>query len=120
MLRARKRRKLRSNDLNEDGDDGIEIDELDPPPLINPIKKTDHWSAVYQTMKDSGWTWKSGNGLHDYIFMKPGINSIKGNILNVDYFTCEAHLKQYAVAKNDWEDHDGNPPEGSEDDEECR
>jgi len=46
-------------------------------------------------MKQEGWTWKKGSGLHDYYFIKPGVKTVKGSQLGVDYFTFYKDVVDY-------------------------
>ena len=85
-------------------DSKINSDDQDPPPIIgDSIQPNDAWVEVYQKMLNSGWIWSAGSGLSDYLYLKPGIKEAKGKILNVDYFSNEEHLKQYATEKYGWE-----------------
>ena len=85
-------------------DSKINLDDQDPPPIIgDSIQPNDAWVQVYQKMIDSGWNWLAGSGLSDYHYLKPGITEVKGKILNVDYFSNEEHLQQYATEKYGWE-----------------
>ena len=84
-------------------DSKINIDDQEPAPIIgDSIQPNDAWVQVYQKMIDSGWDWLAGSGLSDFHNWKPGISEVKGKILNVDYFSIEEHLQQYATEKYGW------------------
>ena len=43
---------------------------------LAPIKdfdKHDDWVELYRKMRESGWTWKRGRGVVDYIYFNPGV-----------------------------------------------
>ena len=50
----------------------------------------------------SGWKWKGGNKLHDYLYLKPNISTIKDKREGIDYFVEEDHVKKYASIKYGW------------------
>eukprot|EP01082_Thalassiosira_pseudonana_P006795 g14998.t1 g14998 contig21:322255-325611(+) len=44
------------------------------------------WKTIWNLMVKHGWTWKSGGGLVDYYYLKPGISKLTEATLGVDYF----------------------------------
>ena len=97
MTRLNTRKNRRSS---ESVDPKIVFDDEDPPVIVGePNLPHDEWVLVNQKLKDSGWSWCNGYGLISFLYKKPGIKDVKGKRLNVDYFTEEDHVKEYAKAK---------------------
>ena len=97
MTRSNTRKSRRSP---ESIDSKIVFDDEEPPIILGePIFPDDDWVVVNQKLKDSGWSWCNGYGLISFLYKKPGIREIKRKRLNVDYFTEEDHVKDYAKAK---------------------
>ena len=47
---------------------------------------------MWARLKQVGWTWKQGSGLHPYSYFRPGANTSlrKGALEGRDYFSTEA------------------------------
>ena len=102
MTRLNTRKSRRSP---ESVDSKIVFDDEDPPVIIGEqILPHDDWVVVNQKLKDSGWSWSNGYCLILFLYKKPGIHEIKGKRLNIDYFTEEDHVKEYAKVKYGWLD----------------
>ena len=71
-------------------------DEESPIILGEPMFPHDDWVVVNQKLKYSGWSWSNRYDLISFSYMKLGIREIKEKRLNVDYFTEEDHVKEYA------------------------
>ena len=83
----------------------IVFDDEEPPIILGgPILLDDDWAVVNQKLKDSDWNQSYGYGLISLLYKKPGICEIKEKHSNVDYFTEEDHVKEYAIAKYGWLD----------------
>ena len=103
-------RRLRSSNLN----DVFVVDDEDAPPLKGEtISADDSWVTVWGKLRSAGWVWRKGNNLYDYLYLKPGITSIRNKRLGVDYFVDEDHVKKYAMTKYGWSD---KPVNASDDD----
>ena len=67
------------------------------------IDPYDDWKTVFKKMKKGGWTHKNGDLFHSYFYVKPGC-SVKNGTMNVDYFTCEEQLQDYARKYYGWQE----------------
>ena len=72
------------------------------PPLTCEIDPDEPWRDVWETMRKSGWTWKSGSGLMtDYYYIKPGCK-VKGGMQGRDYFESEEDVRRFATRNYGW------------------
>ena len=51
---------------------------------------------MWARLKQVGWTWKQGSGLHPYSYFRPGANTSlrKGALEGRDYFSPEAAVSE--------------------------
>jgi len=79
-----------NNDHNNDDDKKSSLVKAS-----NIIHAHEPWNLVWEKLrKQLGWTWKYGNGLVDYFYIRPG-GKVKGGIQGIDYFINEVDLQQY-------------------------
>ena len=50
---------------------------------------------VWASLKEQGWTHKSGRGLASYHYLRPGASDGKAHVENVDWFASEEALLHY-------------------------
>ena len=56
---------------------------------------------MWARLKQVGWTWKQGSGLHPYSYFRPGANTSlrKGALEGRDYFSTEAAVVQFVKSR---------------------
>ena len=59
---------------------------------------------MWARLKQVGWTWKQGSGLHPYSYFRPGANTSlrKGALEGRDYFSTEAAVVQFVKSRPVW------------------
>ena len=59
---------------------------------------------MWARLKQVGWTWKQGSGLHPYSYFRPGANTSlrKGALEGRDYFSTEASVVQFVKSRPVW------------------
>ena len=99
-------------------DDAFEVDDEGAPSLKGDmIESNDSWVTVWDKLRASRWSWRTGNNLIDYFYLKPNIDNIKDKREGVDYFIKEEHVRKYAAIKYGWLDSpDDSSDEDSDDD----
>eukprot|EP00559_Dactyliosolen_fragilissimus_P003006 CAMPEP_0184863322 /NCGR_PEP_ID=MMETSP0580-20130426/10510_1 /TAXON_ID=1118495 /ORGANISM="Dactyliosolen fragilissimus" /LENGTH=1256 /DNA_ID=CAMNT_0027361591 /DNA_START=116 /DNA_END=3886 /DNA_ORIENTATION=+ len=100
--------------------------EIPPPIKDSPIRSDDDWNYVWKKLRASGWTWKKGNMLCNYFYLKPGKKGSHEEVLGKDYFTSESEVQAYAMKHYQWSgkkkmEHEGTVSDNEEliDDNEC-
>ena len=68
----------------------LSIKQLAP---IKDFDKHDDWVELYRKMRESGWTWKRGRGVVDYVYFNPGVNTTDDKQIDEDYFYSEDNHK---------------------------
>jgi len=72
---------------------------------LAPIKdydKHDDWVELYSKMRASGWTWKTGKGVVNYVYFNPGVNTTDDKQIDEDYFYSEDNLQIYIRDHYGW------------------
>ena len=74
-----------------------------------PDARTSHrhelpFNIMWARLKQVGWTWKQGSGLHPYSYFRPGANTSlrKGALEGRDYFSTEAAVVQFVKSRPVW------------------
>ena len=62
------------------------------------------FNIMWARLKQVGWTWKQGSGLHPYSYFRPGANTSlrKGALEGRDYFSTEAAVVQFVKSRPVW------------------
>ena len=61
--------------------------------LIKDFDKHDDWAELYREMRESGWTWKRGRGVVDYVYFNPGVITTDDKQIDEDYFIVKIIYK---------------------------